>query len=300
MTFYDGTVSESEIPMKVRLHLAHGVLQALADRADARVLHIKGVALHPALSEGRRPSTDCDLLVAPEDVDTMITALENASWHRVTTFEHGSVFAHAATYYHSVWGTVDLHRWFPGLHRDASAAFDALWADHVLVDQGGRPTAVPSLIGQRLLLLVHAARTGGFGAAGDVERAWTQAPEVEKAEVEALAQQLDAVVPLAIATGREHEVFGLPQARLWMALHDHENSTAVWMARLQDARGPREAVSVLWAALHVNPDHLALRLGRTPTRADLARDWVDRFGRAGRRGVQAVSRRLRREPPAPG
>lgn len=293
MTFYDGTVSVPEIPMKVRLHLTHGVLQALADRADARVLHIKGVALHPALSEGRRPSTDCDLLVAPEDVDAVIASLEEASWRRVTTFEHGSVFAHAATYYHSVWGTVDLHRWFPGLHRDAAASFDALWADRLLVDQGGRPTAAPSLVGQRLLLLLHAARTGGYGSTGDVERSWTRAPEAEKAEVEALARQLDAVVPLAIATGREDDVIGLPQARLWTALHEHENSTAVWFARLRDARGVREHVAVLWSAMHVNPDHLALRLGRAPTRVDLARDWVGRLGRAGRRVLGSSIGRLR-------
>lgn len=279
--------------MPVRLRLTHGVLQALADRANTRVLHIKGVAWDPALAEGRHASTDCDLLVEPSAVSRMTAALEEASWERMTTFEHGSVFAHAATYYHRVWGTVDVHRWFPGMHRDAGAAFEALWADRKEIVQGGRPVAVPSLTAQRLIMLVHAARTGAYGARGDVERAWYKASDAERADVEELAARLGSFVPLAIATDRAAEVAGFPQARLWSAMHQHENPTAVWLARLQDARGVREHAAVLWAALHVNPDHLALRLGRTPTRADLAREWVDRFGRAGRRGADALARRLR-------
>lgn len=293
MTFYDEMVSAPEIPMAARLRLAHGALQALADHASVRVLHVKGVAWDPALTRGRWPSTDCDLLVDPAGVEAMVDALEGASWQRMTTFEHGSVFAHAATYYHPVWGTVDLHRWFPGLHRDPAASFEALWSERVLVEHGGRPIAVPSLIGQRLIMLVHAARTGRHEASGDVERAWHSASDDERMAVEALARRLDAVVPLAIATGREDDVIGLPQARLWTALHEHENSTAVWFARLRDARGVREHVAVLWSAMHVNPDHLALRLGRAPTRVDLARDWVGRLGRAGRRVLGSSIGRLR-------
>lgn len=284
--------------MAVRLHLAHGVLQALADRAGTRVLHVKGVVWHPALTKGRHASTDCDLLVDPTGLRGMINALEASGWEQITSFEHGSVFAHAATFYHPVWGTADLHRWFPGIHADAQASFDALWSDRAHVPCGGRGVPVPSLTGQRLIMLVHAARTGKFGAAGDVERAWGSAGEQERAAVTALAESLGAVVPLAIATGRDDEVSGMPQARLWIAMHDHENATAVWWARLQDAQGVRERARVLWAALHVNPDHLALRLGRAPTRGDVAREWVDRFGRAGRRALGLLQSRLGRDADA--
>lgn len=100
--------SPVRVPDRTRLRLAHGCLDHLARAAGVRVLHLKGEALDPALSEGRAASTDCDVLVDPARVSACTSALAADGWEQVTTFEHGSVFGHAATFHHRVWGTVDV------------------------------------------------------------------------------------------------------------------------------------------------------------------------------------------------
>ena len=44
-----------DVPLPVRVELAHAAVQVLADRAGVDVLHIKGPAVHPGLR--RRGST---------------------------------------------------------------------------------------------------------------------------------------------------------------------------------------------------------------------------------------------------
>lgn len=267
----------------MRLRLTHALLQLLAESAAVRVLHVKGEALHPLLAQGRPTSTDCDVLVDPSALDRFAKALAASGWEMVTTFEHGSVFEHAATFYNPAWGTADVHRRFPGLDADPQATFERLWADHEQISAGGVPIAVPDLTAQRLVMLVHAARNSGAAASPDGMRAWDGADVDSRARVEALAQELGAQVPLLIATGRAGETDGMPGARVWLALGDHADPTTVWWMRLREARGLRAKLRIMWLAAHVNPDHLALRLGRAPSRADLRREWLARIPRGSRR-----------------
>lgn len=271
-----------QIPTPVRLRLAHGCLEHQARRAGVRVLHLKGEALHPLLAKGRPGSSDCDVLVAPEDVATYAAALTAGGWEQVTSFEHGSVFGHAAAFHHRLWGTVDLHRWFPGLHRDPSAAFERLWAGRELQELGGVDCAVPELLAQRLLLLVHAARASSSKADHDVEVAWGALDPAGQQQVVALARELGAEVPLGVVTGCEELVVGGRDEHLWRALDAGQGPTAVWRARLRDARGLREHARVLTQALQVNRDHLALRLGHAPSAREVRREWWARWGRLAR------------------
>lgn len=271
-----------EVPTAIRLRLAHACLEHLARQVGVRALHVKGVALDPSLSAGRSPSTDCDLLVDPGAVDPLLRVLEESGWRPVTSFAHGSVFAHAATYHHPVWGTVDLHRSFPGVDDDAAASFERLWVHRESVTLGGLVCPVPDLDTQRLLLLVHAARDATGHAAHDTEMAWWQLDTAGRDRLDALADALGGTVPLALVTGRPERAAGRPDEHLWRALHAQSGSTAVWLAQLRDARGPRAALRVLRRSVRVNPDHLALRLGHVPDSEELRREWWARWWRAAR------------------
>lgn len=275
--------SPVQVPVRTRLRMAHGCLDHIARGTGVRILHLKGEALHPQLAEGRAGSSDCDVLVDPAQVGALAGALTADGWEQITTFEHGSVFAHAATFHHRVWGTADLHRAFPGLDRDAAVTFERLWARRDRVDLGGAPCAVPDPTAQRLVLLVHAARDASGRSRHDVRVAWTEVGEAERARIEALAAELGAEVPLALATGRQEAVEGLPGARVWQAVHAGAAPAEVWRARLRDADGPRSQARLLLKALQVNRDHLGLRLGHAPSRREVRREWWARWGRFLRR-----------------
>lgn len=279
------------VPVAARLRLGHACLQHLADGAGARVLHIKGVALHPLLAAGRAASSDCDVLVRPADVPAYLAALVGAGWELITHFEHGSVFEHAATYYHPVWGTVDVHRTFPGIDRDPSAAFAELWDHRALGELGGHDCAVPDLRAQRLLLLVHATRDAMGRREHDLAVSWEQADDAERAAIDDLADRLGARVPLALITGRPERAAGEPHLRTWQAAFDGSSATDMWRARLQDARGLAR-LRLLLRAARLNPDHLALRLGHAPSAEERRSEWWDRW-RRGWRGLRARSRARR-------
>lgn len=288
---------DATVPDRTRLRLAHACLEHLAaprvpvdgHRSPAardrglRVLHLKGEALHPTLSAGRPPSTDCDVLVTPDDVPAYTARLTAAGWERRTTFAHGSVFTHAATYFHPVWGTVDVHRSFPGLERDPRATFAELWEHRGTVELGGHECAVPDLTAQRLVLLVHAARDAMGRREHDVDVAWTQVPPAERDVVDTLADRLGATVPLALATDRPERARGVSGEHLWREVHAGENPTVVWRARLRDARGPVHRARLLVEAARVNRDHLELALGHAPSRRELRAEWWHRLARGARR-----------------
>ena len=269
--------------IRTRLRLQTACLQYLADIADARVLHVKGEALHPLLAADRPASSDCDVLVHPEDVAMYTHVLESNGWTLHSSFAHGSVFGHAATYYHPNWGTVDVHRSFPGLDHNPELTFGTLWESREQRVIGGIRVAVPDLLRQRLILLVHAARDVTGRAPHDRRVAWDDADEPTRHRVEALAAQLGGTVPLLVATGRGEQARGLPQWRTWQAMERDANPTEIWLARLLDADSPLASVRILGASLRPNRDHLALRIGHTPSARDVAVEAVARLGRGTRR-----------------
>ena len=80
----------------------------------------------PGLRAEGRQSSDVDVLVRPTHLFRLVAALESVGWEQRTDFATGSVFAHAANWWHDDWGWVDVHVSWPGVTVDAERAFDVL------------------------------------------------------------------------------------------------------------------------------------------------------------------------------
>jgi hypothetical protein len=191
--------SQVSVPLSVRLRLGHAAIQHVADEVGADVLHIKGAAVDPSLRPGGYAGSDVDVLVRPAHVARLDAAMRRHGWHLYSTFEFGSPFGHAQTYLHDAWGYIDVHRYFPGIRLEPTAAFELFWADRRRVEIAGVGCRVPALAGQSVLLVLNAARSSR--GQSDVVTAWWEAGEVRRAEIEALVAALDARVAFAAATG---------------------------------------------------------------------------------------------------
>lgn len=157
---YHGRMTETGrrragVPVGVRAHLAHGALAEIARERGSDVLHVKGPAVHLGIGRPPGPPRTRTWWPCPRHVGRFIDALVNHGWEHVTSFETGSAFEHAATYYHASWGYADVHRVFPGMTDER--AFDRLWRERQETDIAGIACPVPSLTAQRLLLLLHVA-----------------------------------------------------------------------------------------------------------------------------------------------
>ena len=302
----------TEMPRGVGIRFSHAAVQLVADDANVDLLHIKGPAVDAQLLDcdqgldpdsGRsmfqsvpRDSIDADVLVRPGHLDALVDAMRHHGWSTAYRFQDGSPFEHASTMHHAVLAPIDVHRAFPGIGVDPEVAFERLWADRHETAIAGYPCAVPSMAGQRLVLLMHAAR-GPVAGHLDVRRSWTDATEDERGEVEQLARDLRAEVALAAATGFLDEFRTSREHDLWAALSTGETSPVkVWAARVR-------AEPTRWAAFRTavrlvlpKPGRLAESLGRPPTRREIAAAYADRA----RWGVAEVGRSIRgsgsREP----
>ncbi|WOQ16439.1 nucleotidyltransferase family protein [Raineyella sp. W15-4] len=276
-----------------RIHLGHAALDVVAEDAGVDLLHLKGPALDPVLAPEPRYSTDADVLVRPSQLAVFLAALGRCRWELVTDFTEGSPFEHAATYRHPEWGYVDVHRRFPGLRGDEQT-FDRLWRDRTTREIAGRDCPVPSVVAQRLVLMLHAARKDSPHAAADLQRAWTDADEETRRAIEQLVDELGAEIGFAAATGHVDDYRGTPEWRLWTAFTGHGSRLGEWRARFLLARGWRAKVDLLSRMVRVNRPRLELELGHPPTRAEMARAYVQRAARAVRELSQAVTRRVGR------
>ena len=277
-----------EMPIGARVHLAHAVVQKLADDAGIDLLHLKGPAVLPGLRSATRHSSDVDVLVRPSHLHRLVAALESVGWERRTEFATGSVFAHAANWWHDGWGWVDVHVSWPGVTIDAEKAFDVLARDSVVHPIAHRDCPVPGRTAQRLVLVLHAARSGTLA---DVENAWTQADAGEQGDVRRLTAELGAEVALAAGIGELELHRGAPTYALWNHFLHGGSRLDEWRARLAAAPDARGKVELITSAFRVNRDHLRMELGRQPTRQEVRARQVRRvrraFGEITRRGGRA-------------
>lgn len=203
-----------QVPVRVRIHLAHATVQAIADEARADVLHIKGPTAHESLRPKRRSSVDADVLVRPAHLDGFLQGLKNNGWTQMTMMRSGGLVEHSTNWFHPQLGQMDVHIRFPGIQVDAGTAFDALWRDRQAVRVAQRNCTVPGLTAQRLILLLHAAR--GLSRHGDdVHHSWEEASRTDREAVVAMAEELRAQVALAAATGLLDEYRDQPEYDLW-------------------------------------------------------------------------------------
>lgn len=259
-----------EVPPSVRVELLHAYVQLLADQHGWDVLHLKGPAVHPDLRGATaRVSLDVDVLVRPDHVQPLLDALADLGWHKVTGFEDGSAFGHATNMRHAL-GLIDLHRRWPGFDIPPNEAFEALWAERGHLEIAGVTCSVPSVEDQRVVLLLHHARSGGRRDE-DVLHAWSRSDDATRERVRRRASDLHADLALAAATGELERFRDRPGYRLWRHFSRGEVSRwAEWRARYEAAPGCRAKRSVLLRLLRVNHDLLASDLGHEPTRLEYA------------------------------
>ncbi|QSR32817.1 hypothetical protein CFI00_20410 [Nocardioides sp. S5] len=274
-------------PIAARVHLAHAVVQKLADDAGIDLLHLKGPAVLPGLRAEGRHSSDVDVLVRPSHLSRLVAAVESVGFEQRTGFATGSVFAHAANWWHDDWGWVDVHVSWPGVTVDAEQAFDVLARDRVVRPIAHRDCHVPDRTAQRLILVLHSARSGGTA---DLDHAWSGAEPHEQDAVRALAAELHAEVALAAGIGELELHRDDPTYLLWRHVTQGGSRLDEWRARLAAATTVRAKAELLTAAMRVNRDHLRMELGRAPTRTEVRARQRLRV----RRAVTELSSRMRR------
>ena len=286
----DAIPGQSLMPVAARVHLAHAVVQHLADAAGADLLHLKGPAVLPDLRPaGRRGSTDADVLVRPSHLDRFIASLESHGWEQRTDAETGSAFAHATCWWHDDWGWLDVHLSWPGCRVPAEEAFDVLAAPGATATIAHVPCRVPDRVGQVLVLVLHAARSPDKS---DVAHAWAGADDDVRDAVRALARRLRADVALAAGLGELDDHRDDSHYLLWRFHAEGGTRIDEWRARLAAAPDARSRWQVLTGSLRVNRDHLRMELGRAPTRADVRRRQVVRV----RRALSEARARIGRRP----
>lgn len=274
------TETAAQVPLAIRVAIGHAAAQHIAQAAGIHVLHIKGPALDPSLTWPGREGTDADILVRFLEAPAMVSALAHAGWDLRSRFENSSAFQHSATLWHPHWGYLDVHRHFPGIHASPDTAFDRLWADRTSTDIASVPCSVPSLAGQILIVLLHAARGGGSPRAHrDVQSAWEALTPARRADVTDLVDELNAHVAFAAATGHLDDFRDAPEYDLWSVASRGGTRFQEWTARVKAAPTRRQS---LWIAVHaavVNTDHMAMLLGRRPTRREVVREFFARPAR---------------------
>lgn len=271
--------SQVDVPLSVRLRFGHAAVQYLADTVGVDLLHIKGAAVDPSLRPASSGGSDVDVLVRPEHVDRLDRALRQHGWRLFSTFEFGSPFGHAQTYLHDAWGYIDIHRYFPGIRLEPARAFERLWADRHEIEIAGVGCQVPSVPAQSLLLILNAARSSG-GNGWDVPFAWGDAPEERRAEIMQLVGEFDAPVAFAASVGGLDAYRRERDYRLWKVVSRGGTRSEEWWARVRAAPSISEAVRIAARAPLVNVEHLAYRLGRRPSRREIAVEFVARPVRA--------------------
>lgn len=273
----------AQLSAALRVPLSHAWMQHLAESSGLTALHIKGPALDESLRAAPgalRQSSDVDLLVPPHQAQDWVERLRHNDWRLYTSFEAGFPFRHAATLWHDYLGYVDIHRWFPGVEREAESAFELLWSSRKMSLIAHHSCPVPNPDAQRLLLLLHYARTPESRVA-DYQRAWTQATSAQQAAVRELASQLKADVALAAALGELADHQDRASFELWHGFSSAQSSRSrEWWARVKAEPGRIAKLRLAGRAFLVNRERLQLELGHRPTRTELVRAYGARYRKA--------------------
>lgn len=283
------------LPVRLRVHLAHATVQAIADEAQADVLHIKGPAADPALRPEPRTSADADIIVRPSHLRRLLRGLKRHGWVKVTSLRSGGLVEHSTNWYHAQLGQLDVHVRFPGIQIEGERAFDHLWRDSSTQEIAHWPCLVPDPSAQRLLLLLHAARDIPRYT-DDIRIAWDEATDVQRSAAESLACELRADVALAAATGRLEELRERPEYGLWRRYTERDKNGPDFRALAARAAPDGKRFAWFRALTHAGGSviharwHLKGQLGRNPKVSELARGYIRIAGLAGRKLIRIVGR----------
>lgn len=248
-------------------------MQTIADHVGVDLLHIKGDTIDDSVRSSSAPGTDVDIMVRPEQLGALDTALRARAWRVYSTFLDGSPFGHAQTYLHDTWGYLDLHRFFPGIGLSPDIAFERLWTSRGAIEVAGVGCAVPSPPAQAVIVILNAARSRQRSG---LEGAWTDAGQDRRAEIEREVDALQARLAFDAAFGRLHEHRGAPEYRLWKAVTQGGSRLEEWWGRVWAQPNLSARLAIALRAPLVNRAHLEHYLGRPPTRRDVVREFFDR------------------------
>ena len=270
MTADDGGDDAAGMPIGARVHLAHAVVQHLADDAGVDLLHIKGPAFLPDL---RPPESSLQRRRRPGPPQPPAPA-SSPRWSRSagskrTDFATGSVFAHAANWWHDDWGWVDVHvqlarrhdRPRGGVRRARRGRAPPAHRPHRL--PGARPHRPAPRAGAPRGPLHRVDPTSTTPG-----RARTTPSRLGCARWPAT---LDAEVALAAGLGELEHFRDHPTYALWRHVCTGGSRLDEWRARLKAAPTARARAELVAGVFRVNRDHLGMELGRPPTRQDLRR-----------------------------
>lgn len=271
------------VPLSVRLHFGRAAVQTIANRSGIDLLHIKGDAVDATVRPIAHVGSDIDVMVRPSQVDMLDRLLRQHDWRIYSTFEHGSPFGHAQTYHHALWGYLDVHRFFPGIHLPPARAFARLWQERESLDFGGVACPVPSVPAQSAILILNAARASG--ASEDVRRLWTDATADQLISVEAEIDALDARLAWDAALGNVERHRGERGYVLWRTVSRGGTRAEEWWGRIVGQPTISRRMAILLRAPLVNVEHLGLRLGHKPSARDVGREF---FARPVRGAVEFV------------
>ena len=285
------------VPVRLRVHLAHATVQAIAHEVGADILHIKGPAVDPTLRPEGRASADADVLVRPHHLTRLLAGLTQHGWQQVTTLRSRGLVEHSTNWYHGELGQMDVHVRFPGIQVTPDRAFGLLWRDRGMREIAHRPCVVPGMVAQRLVLLLHAARDM-VNYSADVATAWGNASDREREEVRALSRDLHAEVALAVALGQLEDYRSWPEYDLWRLYADGTMTTSGFRRLRAEIRarpaGYRMAhirvIAYAVSAVVRVPQRLAVQLARQPTVSEIRAGYVVLL----RRGADVVRLRTRR------
>ncbi len=278
------------IPTRVRLEMLRAAAQVIGDGIGVRMLHIKGDAVDPSLRETRSSGTDVDVLVDPDGVGALHRALRREGWRVYSTFQAGSPFGHAQTYFHDDWGHLDVHRRFPGIQIEDSAAFATLWETRSPRCSAGITYQAPGVDAHAVLLMLNAARDPRRGRAV-ADDLWARIGDEQRTRCLALVAKLDAVVAFAAAAGQLDSYSHRREYLLWRSVSSGGSRVGEWWGRIRAQRTIRDAISVGMKAVLVNRERLEHRLGRTPSAGDVVVEFFVRTGQGISEAWRSVTRR---------
>jgi hypothetical protein len=158
-------VVQTELRADEAVQLAHALVCRLAEQVGTRVLFIKGRTAVALGARPDRPSQDVDVLVDPAGFDRLCEAIRAGRWQERVGSDSGLrhvddvSFDHSTHFIHDEWPCdLDVHFNFPGFLRSADEVFEALWQRRTEVEVAGRAVTTPDLLGQSLVVALHALR----------------------------------------------------------------------------------------------------------------------------------------------
>lgn len=272
----DSVSQLQDVPLPIRIQLSHAYFQHLALSHGLDILHVKGYAFAQEVYRPGRTSTDVDILVRPSHIDRLVNLATADGWEILARFETGSIFEHAMTLYHSSWGLVDIHRYFPGLGNPDGSAFDTLWKQRRTKLIANYPCFVPSLIDSRITVVVHGARSVAHHNPDISYLQETLLPS-DWEKIQARVPELQAEIAYAAALGHLEQFKEHPDYLLWKSISEDTPGYLRWKARLVHAQGLHQKLKVALSILLVNKDHLAMELGHAPSKAEVREKFFSRF-----------------------